>query len=681
MNATRIRKELQQLLNKKQYQAATTVNGPLLILAGAGSGKTRVITYRTVYMLSRGIPAANILCLTFTNKAAGEMKERIKEIIGTGEKIPRISTFHSFCLWILKKHINHLGFKHKFNIYNNADQKQLIFDILREKDIEPKDKMIEEIKNYISNCKNNNLLPAEITPESAQDRALTSLYAQYQNNLQQYNALDFDDMLLLCIRLFNKKKELLKRYGHKFKYIMIDEYQDTNHAQYQLALMLSKTHKNLAVVGDDDQSIYGWRGADFTNILNFEKDNPGAEVIKLEKNYRSTSFILKAANAVIKNNNDRKEKILEAIKGSGEIINTIEADNPLEEAKMIADDIGLKCLQYNRKYRNFAVLFRTNSQSKPLETMLQQAGIPYNSPNSFNFYEYKEIKDCLAYLKLLNNYNDDISLLRIINYPRRAVGIKTITNIRSTAFKKDISLFQALPLVAASNTLKKETAAELKHFIELIKNYSNAMQGKEMAEVFKDFLTNTGFYDELYKSKKKPLVIQKKIENIDMLIQNIDEYCKKRKNPALHDYLLQLAIMLSKPEESELDTAENKVQLSTIHSAKGLEYKYLYIAGFEENILPFVRDENTSVNINEERRLCYVAITRAQKELTFTLCRERKTYEGTVANEPSRFLIEIPDSCINRNYSKFKKATSDVKKSEAVSKLGLARLKSMFDNN
>jgi len=653
MSIEAFRTYLRQNLNEPQYTAVTHVQGPLLILAGAGSGKTRCVTYRAAYMLAQGIRPESILCVTFTNKAADEMKTRIAGLVGTGvaAKI-QISTFHSFCVKVLMREGDALGLQKKFNIYNTHEQRRVITEVCNDHGIDEHDLPIENIMREISQSKNDMIGPDNYQRDDVLGKAAKVIYKGYQEYLRHFGAVDFDDLLYYCADLFLHHPASLQKLQKKFSYIMIDEFQDTNAAQYTIARLLAGRIMNIAVVGDDDQSIYGWRGADIKNILNFEKDFPNTKVVKLEENYRSTSIILDAANAVIRNNAERKSKALWSELGEGDKIRTIGAEDPVDEAQKIADDIGLLSLQHGIPLKDFAVLYRTNAQGNYLEEVFRKSNIAFHTSNKRDFYDRQEIRYMLSYLKLLHNTNDDLSLLHIIGFPRRNIGTQTMRKVKDLAILKKLSFFEALEVTGQSGATREATQKEIAHFVEIIKNYGKLMQGKEFPDFLKEFFFNIEFTAEIDREKCDDHIKELRKGNVTRLLNQIEQYAKKAKRPSLGEYLIKLALFFSgnTDEEETEDFKEDAVNFLTIHAAKGLEFPYVYIIGVEENMLPFVRDEESACNPAEERRLCYVAMTRAQRSLTMSVCRWRKRNQETIECAPSRFLAEIPDALILRNY-------------------------------
>ncbi|MFC1504338.1 ATP-dependent helicase [Spirochaetota bacterium] len=659
--------KLKSVLNENQYKAVTKLNGPLLVFAGAGSGKTRVITFRTAYMLHKGIPAGNILCVTFTNKAAKEMKDRIRPLIGASRmKQLTVLTFHALCARILAFEAHRIGYKRKYSIYTDSEQRDIIRNIIKEERLDPS--VIDErgLLYRIGRLKNNLTYPEDLPSYEAgsYDELVKKIYFHYRDYLKNYNAFDFDDLLFYTAHIFANFPDVLRKYQDKYRYIMIDEYQDTNNAQYKIARFLSERHQNICVVGDDDQSIYAFRGADIQNILDFEKDFPDAEVIKLEENYRSTTTILEAANAVIRNNAKRKHKKLWTQKGKGNKVLTIEAEHTDDEAEKVFDDIYIKRIQGGYKYSDIAVLFRVNAQSRSFEEIFRKHKIPYYLVGAIDFYDRKEIKDLLAYLRVLNNPHDDMSLLRIINYPKRGIGSESLKRINAYMGKHNLSLYETLEHCASIEGLTPDVLKEIRHFMHMVESYGKDMHGNGMLGLLLEFVDIIGIKDDIYRNNPEPAKADIKVQNIDELMNSVHYYIKKTRSPALHDFLQKLAIMLNSDDEDEKE--RNAVNLMTIHAAKGLEFKVVYIIGFEEGLYPHMKSESEE-GIEEERRLCYVAFTRAEEELVLSLCSERMSRGTLIPREPSRFLSEIPDELITRNYGRHLFNDKDDVKDDSVS--------------
>lgn len=648
-------------LNGPQKEAVTHVDGPLLILAGAGSGKTRVITYRTAYLLAKGVSPENILCVTFTNKAAREMKERIASEVGdTACEGLTVSTFHAFCLRVLKREIMRLGYSGKFTVCDSSDQEQLYFEILRELGMDIKEVPLYDIRSRISFAKNQLIAPEVYEGTDAIGKMVKIIYPRYQFFLKQISALDFDDLLYMTATLFRDHPAALPRYQKKFKYLMVDEYQDTNLAQYTLIRQLG-AHGNVVVVGDDDQSIYSWRGANVENIHRFTKDFENVKIVKLEENYRSTQTILSAANAVIQNNQDRTGKNLFSKLGKGEVLRTIGAENPYEEAEKVGEAMQLMRFKENIPWRNFAVLYRTHTQSRPVEETFARLHIPYQVSGRIDFYDRKEVKDAVAYLKLIHNPEDDLAYLRIVNFPRRGIGSNTLSHIKALAVEKQISFHEATRQYAGNASVKKDLSREMLDFTQTVSDYNGKMVGAVFADQAAAFFEAIGFVKEIEREAVDLKIREKKISNLAMFLDSLKGYAKKAKNPSLGDYLLKLTLFFTdqnEPNEAE-DLSENAVHLLTIHASKGLEFPHVTIIGFEENMIPFVREEmavatpealvEKEKRVSEERRLCYVAMTRAQKTLTLSYSASRRKREGNLITQPSRFLSEIPPELIERS--------------------------------
>ncbi len=621
-------------LNKEQKQAVLYNDGPLLVLAGAGSGKTKVLTTKIAYLIDElDVSPYNILAITFTNKAAKEMKERVHNLVGEVSKYIQISTFHSFGLRLLRENCRVLGYDHNFVIMDSDDSLTVIKKILKEKNLDPKIYNAKAIRNKISGCKNFLMSPDSYEKYATSDyeKVVLDVYRKYANKLKNNNSVDFDDLLILPIKLFKENSDILKKYQERFKYILIDEYQDTNEAQYILTKLLSMKYKKLMVVGDVDQSIYGFRGANYKNILNFEKDYKDTETITLEQNYRSTGNILKASNAVIKNNKERKEKKLWTENGDGEKIKYYRAFNGREEAQYVLRKIK-ELHNKNVSYKDIAILYRTNAQSRILEEELLHENIPYRVVGSFYFYNRKEIKDLISYLRLIHNTKDNVSLTRAINTPKRGIGLKTIEKINEKADRENISMFDAI-----------ESGKELE-FKNLIKDLQKVSENVTLTELIDKVLNASGM--------KKELINEKSLE-ADIRLENLEEFKSITKSfeereglISLEDFLLEISLVSDVEEYKEDD---NRVSLMTIHSVKGLEFNYVFIVGLEEGIFPHINSLMESHEIEEERRLCYVAMTRAKIDLYLVNARERMLFGKTGVNPPSRFINEIDKNLLETN--------------------------------
>lgn len=630
-------------LNEQQKEAVLHKEGPMLILAGAGSGKTGVITTRIAYLIKNGVEPYNILAVTFTNKAAREMRERVGGLLGKTPKNIVISTFHSFCMRVLKLEIEKLGYKKNFTLYTKSDQVSLMRSILKEIRVDV-NKFDEGLfLSIIDGWKNAFLQPWQITPKDNLEEFAVKAYELYIKYLKGYNALDFNDLINLSIELYTKFPETLEKYQNRFKYIMVDEYQDTNAAQYRLISLLAAKEKNLVVVGDDDQSIYAFRGADITNILSFEEDYPNAKVIRLEKNYRSTEAILNVANAIISNNNDRREKTLQSQLGSGIKPQIVPMDDDRAEAVFVADEIFAKCAAKNAKWKDFCILYRVNAQSRPFEEELRVRNVPYTVVGGFEFYERKEIKDVMAYLNLFVNPSDEISLLRIINFPKRGIGSGSVAKLTGRAIEKGEMLYEMLFRAHEIDGIPQKALDGIRELVALIQKYKEIFDDKEnknLSAFVEKMLDEIDHTTEILNSSDNKDKAAKKLENVASLLRGIEEYQKSVKNPSIKGFLDTVALM--KKDDKEEDD-KNSVTLLSIHSAKGLEFPYVYLVGMEDGYLPHIRSMEDDAGIEEERRLCYVAVTRAKKELIMTLALKRRRRGQDVETQPSRFLSEIPE--------------------------------------
>lgn len=640
-------------LNDKQKEAVLHFEGPLLILAGAGSGKTKVLTHRIAYLIEEcGVSPYNILALTFTNKAAKEMRERVDNIVTFGAQNIWVSTFHSTCVRILRRYIDHLGYERNFTIYDSDDQKALMKDICKHLNIDTKKYRERTFLNAISSAKDELKTPEQYAAEVEKEfnkKIFGTVYKEYQKRLKHNNALDFDDLIMLTVQLFRSNAEVLDYYQERFRFLLVDEYQDTNTAQFTLLSLLASRYQNLCVVGDDDQSIYKFRGANIYNILNFEKIFPATKVIRLEQNYRSTKNILSAANEVIKNNTMRKEKALWTEAGEGAPISYGRYDNEYEEAEGIASDIRQTIKQEGRSYSDFAILYRTNAQSRVFEEKLVYEGIPYRIVGAINFYARKEIKDLLCYLKTVNNSADDIAIKRVINIPKRGIGQTTISRITDYALANEISFYDAL--CQAERIPGCQRAAEgIDSFVSLIEQLRKKLRAEDytLEDLLNEIIDTTGYVRLL--EAEDTIEAQSRIENIDSLLNKVVQYetdCEEI--PTLNGLLEEIALV------ADIDTVSEdaeQVLLMTLHSAKGLEFPYVYMCGMEENIFPGTMavfgDDPTE--LEEERRLCYVGITRAKEKLTMTSANQRMRNGETNFNRPSRFINEIPRFLIKQTY-------------------------------
>lgn len=613
-------------LNDRQKEAVLYNEGPLLIIAGAGAGKTKTLTTKIAYLIEENdVLPSNILAITFTNKAAKEMKDRIIRLIGSIGYQIQTSTFHSFGLKLLKENYERLGFDKNFVIMDSDDSLTIVKKILKDMDLDPKIYNPRAIRNKISSCKNELISPKAYSryTVSPYEEIVCKVYEKYQEKLMKNNAVDFDDLLILPIKLFEENKDILEKYQEQFKYILIDEYQDTNEAQYKLTKMLSEKYRLITCVGDDSQSIYSFRGANYKNILNFEKDYKDAKTILLEQNYRSTSYILNAANDVIKNNKMKKEKNLWTSRGEGNKVKYYRALSESDEAYYVVKGIK-QAISNGNNYDDIAVLYRTNAQSRNLEEAMLKENIPYRVVGSFYFYSRKEIKDLLAYLRLIHNEKDNISLLRVINTPKRGIGLKTIENLTKKADEENISIYEAI-------TSGKEL--EFKKIIEKLKEVS---ENVTLTELIDKILTGTGIKEEL--EKEEDITSEVRLENLEEFKSITKSFEEREGLISLEDFLLEISLV-SDAEEYKDDT--NRVSLMTVHSVKGLEYKDVFIVGMEEGIFPHMNSIMESSEIEEERRLAYVAITRAKDNLTIINARRRTLFGREQVNPPSRFISEI----------------------------------------
>ena len=639
-------------LNPAQREAVEKTEGPVLILAGAGSGKTRVLTTRIGHLIEdKGVQPANILAITFTNKAANEMRERVEETLESDASDMWISTFHSCCVRILRKDINRIGYNRSFVIYDSADQVTLVKDCLKELNLNDKVFEPKMIISTISGAKDKLYDPKQFKAMHMNDNRMSKIadvYALYQDRLKRNSALDFDDLIFKTVELLKSDKEVLDYYRNRFKYIMVDEYQDTSKAQYELIKILAKEHQNICVVGDDDQSIYGWRGADIRNILEFEKDYDDVHVVKLEQNYRSTQIILDAANTVISNNIERKRKRLWSEKKDGELIKIQVAQDEIEESDFVADMIAKISREQNRSYKDFAVLYRANAQSRSVEDALNRSQIPYNIYGGTKFYERKEIKDLIAYLRVIQNPQDDISIKRIINVPRRGIGLRTIEKIEDRASLKQESIYSVLIDIETNSEISTKARNSISEFVDNVIGTLRTMREvypvSKLIEQVIEAIDYYGYIDELYKGDKEEAEERK--DNVKEFISVAMEFEQNSEEKDLETFLTGVALTSESSEEEEID----KVSLMTIHTSKGLEFPVVFIVGMEDGLFPIARAVRSMSDseIEEERRLCYVGITRAKEILYLTLTQKRTLYGKTNPSIASRFMEELPKECIER---------------------------------
>lgn len=638
-----------QGLNKEQLDAVQTINGPMLILAGAGSGKTKVLTCRIAHLLQQGVRPYRILAITFTNKAAAEMRERVDRMAGAAARDVWLFTFHAFCARLLRYELENLsGYANNFAIYDTSDSKNLIKQVLKEMNLDEKRFPLPAIISHISNAKNALLLPDAYAREASgyYEQQVAKIYDAYQKKLQANNAVDFDDLLLLALRLLQENPAVREKYQRKFDYLMVDEYQDTNHAQYLLTKLLAAGHRNICVVGDADQSIYGWRGADIQNILDFEKDYPDAKLVKLEQNYRSTQVILDAANAVIDNNSGRKPKNLWTANGNGSEIIYYQANDERDEARYVIENMQKLQLNEGAKLGDMAVLYRTNAQSRVFEEMLIKSGIAYTMVGGTKFYERKEIKDALAYLCLLYNPHDSLSLLRIINVPRRGIGDATLARLQEYANASGQSLFEVVTNAADVPGLASRFANKLDELSELLFELMGEAADVPVKQLLDDVLLKTGYLEELQSSKDPQ--DESRVENLKEMLSVTEEFavkCERNgEEPTLENFLADVALVA---DIDDAELGEEAVTLMTLHSAKGLEFPNVFLVGMEEGIFPHSRTLMNENEIEEERRLCYVGITRAEKHLFLSNARTRTIYGRTQYYTPSRFLQEVPRNLVH----------------------------------
>lgn len=668
-------------LNEQQKEAVFHTEGPLLILAGAGSGKTRVLTHRIAYLIEeRGVNPWNILAITFTNKAAGEMRERVDRLVGFGAESIWVSTFHSTCVRILRRYIDRIGFDTNFTIYDSDDQKSLMRDVCRVLDVDTKKYKERMFLSAISAAKDEMITPDEYELNAAGDfgkQKIAQVYREYERQLHANNALDFDDLLLKTVQLFQTQPDVLESYQERFRYIMVDEYQDTNTVQFKFVSLLAAKYQNLCVVGDDDQSIYKFRGANIRNILNFEQEFQNARVIKLEQNYRSTQNILNAANAVIQNNRGRKDKTLWTDNGDGEKVHLRQFDTAYDEAEFVADDIR-KNIENGGTYQDYAILYRTNAQSRMFEEKFVACNIPYKIVGGVNFYARREIKDLLCYLKTIDNGRDDLAVRRIINVPKRGIGLTTITRIQESAAVREIGFYEALlgldliPGVARA-------ASKLDSFVALIEYFKRRSDEVSITDLMNEIIEKTGYIENLEAEDKEDA--QARIENIEELVSKIaayEEQCAAEQvKPSLSQFLEEVALV------ADIDSLEENpdyVVLMTLHSAKGLEFPHVYLVGMEDGLFPsyMTITSDNDEDLEEERRLCYVGITRAEQELTMTCARKRMTRGETHYNRMSRFLQEIPKELMENGSLPFDKEMQKEREQELIRQNAYTQAKQAF---
>lgn len=634
-------------LNEQQKKGVFTTEGPVLLLAGAGSGKTRVLTHRIAYLIEElGVSPWNIMAITFTNKAAGEMKERVENLIEMGAESIWVTTFHSSCVRILRRYADRLGYDNSFTIYDTDDQKTVMKDVCKRLQIDTKMLKERSILSAISSAKDELISPEEYELKAMGDfrkQKIAQAYKEYQMALKKNNAMDFDDLIVKTVELFKADSEVLGSYQKRFKYIMVDEYQDTNTAQFELIRLLADANRNLCVVGDDDQSIYKFRGANIRNILDFEQVYPEAEVIRLEQNYRSTQNVLDAANAVIRNNKGRKSKTLWTDKGEGNRLHFRQFDNAYEEAEFIADDVARKKREAAADYGDCAVLYRTNAQARILEERFIIEGIPYDVVGGTNFYARREIKDLLAYLKTIDNGRDDLAVKRIINIPKRGIGAATIAKVQDYADMREISFYDALRQADEIMSIGK-SAAKLRPFVTMIQSFRSKLEFYGLEDLIKDVIETTGYVAELEASDEEDA--ENRIENIDELISKIVAFEEVHDQPTLGEFLEEVALVA---DIDRVENDSNRVLLMTLHSAKGLEFPHVYLAGMEDGIFPsyMTITSDDPDEIEEERRLAYVGMTRTKEDLTLCYAKMRMVRGETQMNAVSRFVKEIPEELMD----------------------------------
>ena len=634
--------DILQSLNPVQKEAASCTEGPLLILAGAGSGKTRVLTHRIAYLIEeKGVNPWNIMAITFTNKAAQEMRDRVDRLVEFGAESIWVATFHSSCVRILRRYIDRLGYDNHFTIYDTDDQKSVIRKAVKELDLDPKQYREGPLLGVISAAKNEMIEPQDFETQAGGDFRMcqeAKIYKAYQKTLIDNNAVDFDDLLLLTVRLLRENRDILEAYQERLRYIMVDEYQDTNSVQFELIRLLSGKYHNLCVVGDDDQSIYKFRGADITNILSFEETFPGAKVVKLEQNYRSTNNILEAANSVIANNAHRKEKHLWSENGEGKEVSFIHYETAYGEAEDVIDKIQTSVHMGKHQYQDCAILYRTNAQSRAFEEKCIKKSVPYRLVGGVNFYQRQEIKDILAYLKTIDSGRDDLSVTRIVNVPKRGIGQVTLNKLAVYASEHGMRLFQAMEQVEQISGIGK-AADKIKGFVNQIMVFRALAKELDAAELIESILEQTGYLEELEKLEEDKA--QAKQENLEEFQNKAADYYANHDEAALTDFLEEVALVA---DIDNMDSEADSLTLMTLHSAKGLEFPVVYMTGMEEGLFPSYMSMNSGDpgDIEEERRLCYVGITRAMQQLTLTAAKQRMVHGNIQYSAISRFVKELP---------------------------------------
>ncbi len=646
-------------LNPMQKEAVLATEGPLLILAGAGSGKTSTMTHRIVHLIEeKGVSPYNILAVTFTNKAASEMRQRVEILIGKNLNM-WIMTFHSACMRILRQHIDVLNYSRDFTIYNAGDQKTVIKDCLKAENLDEKIFAVPYIQKIIGDCKNKGISPKAYEESCAigsKEYKIATVYASYEATLKKNNALDFDDLILKTVEILENHKEILNDYQEKFKYIMVDEYQDTNNIQYRFIGLLAKRHHNICVVGDDDQCIYQWRGADIRNILDFEKDYPDAKMIKLEQNYRSTATILEAAHHVIKNNHGRKAKKLWTDKEKGDKIRYYKAYTEKDEAQFVAEEIQ-RLKGINEKYSDFAILYRTHAQSRAIEEVLSSYDIPYRIFGGLRFYDRKEVRDLVAYLKIVQNPVDEISIKRVVNEPKRGIGLKTIEKIEKVAQVRMESLFDVMKGEEIIGSLSSKVSEGLKSFVSVILKYQEEKDKMKVSDIYEALMKETGYLDDL--ENQNTIESKSRIENLQEFKSVIYDYEHNNEDGNLSEFLEKISLMT---DIDNYDASEDAVLLMTLHSAKGLEFPVVFMPGMEEGLFPSRRSYESPEGLEEERRLCYVGITRAREKLYLTHSEQRMLYGRSEYAPISKFITEVDKDLFEDN--EFKKPAAIFEKNE-----------------
>lgn len=642
-------------LNDKQYEAVTCTEGPSLVIAGAGSGKTKVLTHKIAYLISeKNVKPWNILAITFTNKAANEMKERVKNLIGETANDIWMGTFHSICVRILRKTIDRIGFDSSFVIFDTSDQKTMVKKILKEQNLDDKIFSDKSVLYEISNAKNEMLTPAQYMARYHNDfrkEKIGEIYSIYQNRLKENNAIDFDDIINFTIEILLDNPDILEFYSDKFKYVLVDEYQDTNKAQFTLVTLLASKFGNITVVGDNDQGIYSFRGADISNILNFEKDFPGTRIIKLEQNYRCTQNVLNVANEVIKNNETKYEKKLWTSNEAGSLPKVYRGDNEYDEANYIVSEINALRRNEYYKYSDFAVLYRMNTQSRSIEDILRRENIPYKIIGGLKFYERKEIKDIIAYLRLIHNLSDNLSLTRIINEPKRGIGKTSLDNVEAIANSNGISMYEVIK--RADEFGLNRVFGNTREFIEVIEELRDSKDSKVISELIKDTLKKTGYMQNL--KNENTIEAENRIQNLEEFLTVAIEFEEQSADNSLTEFLEGITLS---SDLDNMEETEESVTLMTLHSAKGLEFPTVFLVGMEEGIFPGYQSIGEPKELEEERRLCYVGITRAKEKLFMTCAKQRTIFGSTSFNAISRFIKEIPANMLD-GYDELEKSSYD----------------------